>query len=212
MSKTSMTDSKQALRMAKSQKTQAAEVLSRAFMADPVYTAIFPDRDERERALGRLFGAVVGYSLVYGLVHTTPAVEGAACWLAPGNTELSLWRILRTGFGLQRAVASFNAQARREFLAVLAYTDELHKSQAPGPHWYLWAVGVDPERQGQGIGSRLIQPVLTQADQQGVPCYLETQIASNVAFYQKRGFEIVSEGVVPDQEIRIWTMLRQAQR
>jgi ribosomal protein S18 acetylase RimI-like enzyme len=207
-----MTGTKKAIRMVKSQKAQAAEMLARAFLGDPAYTAVFPDSVERERALQRLFGAVAGYSLVYGLVHTTPAVEGVACWLSPGNTELTMWRILRTGFGLQRAVAGFNAQARREFLAVLAYTDEIHKRQAPGPHWYLWAVGVEPGRQGQGIGSRLIQPVLTQADKDGLPCYLETQTASNVAFYQKRGFQVVSEGVVPDQEIKIWTMLRQAQR
>ncbi len=207
-----MTESKESIRMVKSQKAQTAEMLARAFLVDPAYTAVFPDSAERERALQQLFGAVLGYSLVYGLVHTTPAVEGAACWLVPGNTEITLWRILRTGLGLQRAVSRFNAKARREFLAILAYTDEIHKHKAPGPHWYLWALGVEPGRQGQGIGSRLIQPVLTQADKHGVPCYLETMAASNLAFYQKRGFKVVSDGLVPNQEIRIWTMLRKAQR
>ncbi|MGD2041509.1 MAG: GNAT family N-acetyltransferase, partial [Anaerolineae bacterium] len=146
------------------------------------------------------------------LVHTTPAVEGAACWLSPGNTEITLWRILRTGLGLQRAVASFKPQARKEFLAVLAYMDKIHKREAPGPHWYLWALGVEPGHQGQGIGSRLIQPVLARADKDGVPCYLETQTEGNVAFYQKQGFEVVSDGWVPEQEIRVWTMLREPQR
>jgi ribosomal protein S18 acetylase RimI-like enzyme len=205
-----MTESKEPIRLVASQKAQAAQVLARAFLVDPAYAALFPDSVERERALQRLFGAVVGYSLVYGLVHTTPAGEGAACWLSPGNTKVTLWRMLRTGLGLQRAVAGFNPQARREFLAVLAYMDEVHKREAPGPHWYLWALGVEPGCQGQGIGGRLIQPVLTQADKEGVPCYLETQTERNVAFYQRRGFEVVSDGVVPGQGIRIWTMLRTA--
>jgi ribosomal protein S18 acetylase RimI-like enzyme len=187
-------------------------MLARAFLTDPAYTALFPDRAERERALQRLFDAVVGYTLVYGVVHTTPAVEGTACWLSPGNTEVTLWRIARTGFGLQRAVASFNRQARREFLASLNYMDEIHKGKVAGPHWYLWALGVEPGCQGQGIGSQLIQPVLAQADQEGVPCYLETQTEQNVAFYQKRGFEVATEGLVPGQEIRIWTMLREPRR
>jgi GNAT superfamily N-acetyltransferase len=207
-----MTESNEPIRLVASQKAQAAQMLARAFLVDPAYTALFPDSAERGRALQRLFGAVIGYSLVYGLVHTTPGVEGATCWLSPGNTEITLWRILRTGLVLQRAVARFNPRARREFLAVLAYLDEIHKREVPGPHWYLWALGVEPGRQGQGIGGRLLQPVLTQADKDGVPCYLETQTARNVAFYQKRGFKVVNDGAVPNQEIRIWTMLREANR
>jgi ribosomal protein S18 acetylase RimI-like enzyme len=207
-----MTESKEAIPLLASQKAQAARVLGRAFLVDPAYTALFPDDLERAQALPRLFGAVVGYSLVYGLVHTTAEVKGAACWLSPGNTEVTLWRVLRTGLGLYRAVGGFNAQARREFLAVLDHLDEIHKRIAPGSHWYLWALGVEPGSQGQGIGSRLIQPVLDRADFDGVPCYLETQTERNVSFYQKRGFEVVSDGVVPDQGIRIWTMLRESHR
>jgi ribosomal protein S18 acetylase RimI-like enzyme len=203
-------ESKEPISLVASQKAQAAHVLGRAFLVDPAYTALFPDEGERMLALPRLFGAVVGYSLVYGLVHTTPEVEGVACWLSPGNTEVTLWRNLRTGLGLFRAVGGFNAEARREFMAVMGHLDEIHKRLAPEPHWYLWALGVEPGSQGQGIGSRLIQPVLNRADVDGVPCYLETQTEGNVGFYQKRGFEVVSDGVVPDQGIRIWTMLREA--
>lgn len=198
------------VRLAASQKAQATQMLARAFLTDPAYSAIFPDSVERWQALQRLFGAVVGYSLVYGLVHATPAVEGVACWLSPGNAEITLWRMLRTGLGLQRAVISFSPVTRQRVLAVLDYMDEIHKRQAPGPHWYLWLVGVEPDAQGRGIGSRLIQPVLTRADKEGLPCYLETQTESNVAFYQKRGFEVMTDGFVPDQEIRVWTMLRKA--
>jgi ribosomal protein S18 acetylase RimI-like enzyme len=90
--------------------------------------------------------------------------------------------------------------------------DELHKRKVPGPHWYLWALGVEPARQGQGIGSRLIAPVLAQADREGLPCYLETETAGNVAFYQKQGFYVVSDDLVPGQSLRIWTMLREPAR
>ena len=93
-----MTESMEPLRLAASQKGRAAQMLARAFLVDPAYTALFPDPAEREQALQRLFGAVVGYSLVYGLVHTTLAVEGAACWLSPGNTEVTLWS-KQWGFG-----------------------------------------------------------------------------------------------------------------
>ncbi len=207
-----MTELEGVIPLLPSQKAQAAQVLGKAFLTDPAYTAIFPDGEERAQALPSLFGAVVGYSLVYGEVHTTPEVEGVACWLSPGKTQVTLWRNLRTGLGLYRAVGRFNPQARRGFLAVLDYLDGLHKRATPGPHWYLWAVGVEPGRQGRGIGSRLIEPVLNRADEGGLPCYLETQTERNVRFYLKRGFEVVSDSVVTDQGIRIWTMLRDAHR
>ena len=200
----------ESIRLARSQTAQAGEMLAKAFTADPLYAGLFPDEGERAQSLRRMFTAVASYSVVYGVVHTTPAVEGAACWLTPGNTKVTLWRLLRTGLGLQRAVAGFNPKARKAFMATLTYMDGIHERQGLGPHWYLWALGVEPGRQGKGIGSRLIQSALAQADEGGVPCYLETETERNVAFYQKHGFEVVTDGVVPDLGFRIWAMLRTA--
>jgi ribosomal protein S18 acetylase RimI-like enzyme len=204
-----MTESKDPIRLRASQTAEAGDMLGRAFMADPAYTTLFPERTERERALRRMFRGVVGYTLVYGVVHTTTAVEGAACWLSPGNTELTLWRMVRAGLGLLRAVGTFDSGARRNFMAVLAHFDGIHNREVTGPHWYLWALGVEPECQGRGIGGRLLQPALAQADADGVLCYLETESERNVGFYQRRGFEVVHEGIVPDLGFTMWAMLRE---
>ena len=52
------------------------------------------------------------------------------------------------------------------------------------------------------------EPVLTKADAQGVPCYLETQTEGNVAFYRKRGFDTVLEEREPVGDLPIWFMVR----
>jgi ribosomal protein S18 acetylase RimI-like enzyme len=187
-------------------------MMARSFMTYPVYEILFPDAVEREQGLARLFDAVIGYSLVYGRVHTTPAVEGAACWLSPGNARITFWRMLRTGLGLQRAVARLKSKPRREFLEGMAYMDEIHKAAVPGPHWYLWALGVEPGCQGQGIGSRLLQPVLARADSDGLSCYLETHAERNVAFYQRWGFGVLNDDLMPGRGGRMWTMLREPHR
>jgi ribosomal protein S18 acetylase RimI-like enzyme len=206
------TESMEAIRLAASERGRAAEVLARAFQDDPAYRRIVSDGAARSRSLRALFGAVVGYSLRYGNVYTTPAVEGAACWLAPGNTEITFWRMLRTGMGLQRAVARFPQESRQLLLDALGYLDEIHKRLMTRPHWYLWALGVEPTRQGQGIGGTLIQPTLARSDKEGAPCYLETQNERNVAFYQRWGFEVLAEEVVPGLEVRSWSMLREPRR
>ena len=192
-----------------SQKERASEVLTEAFHDDPMWTTIFPDSTERARSLGWLWEALMGYCLVYGEVYTTAEVRGAACWLSPGNTELNFWRSLRTGLGFMRAVMKYEGDSRRRFLDAVDYMDKVHKSLMKRPHWYLWALGVAPEYQGQGIGGTLIQPVLARSDAEGLPCYLETQNEANVAFYQKRGFEVLSETGIPGQDVRVWAMLKE---
>lgn len=90
-------------------------------------------------------------------------------------------------------------------------TETLHKQFAPGPHWYLWGLGVEPTHQDKGVGSALLQPVLREADKDGLPCYLETQNETNLPFYHKHGFAVMSDGVVPKGSLRVWAMVRKPQ-
>jgi N-acetylglutamate synthase-like GNAT family acetyltransferase len=73
-------------------------------------------------------------------------------------------------------------------------------------------LGVEPSSQGQGLGTKLIQPGLARADEMSRLCYLETETESNVAFYQHRGFIVIDEGEVPGYGLKIWTMLRLPRR
>lgn len=208
-----MTEPTEPIHLVTSQKDRASDVLARAFLDDPLYLHILPENDERSQSLRRLFGAVVGYTLRYGQVYTTPLVEGAACWLSPGNTRVTFWRMLRVGLEFQRAVGRMRADARRQLLDALAFTDEIHKRLMAGPdmgsHWYLWALGVSPASQGRGIGGKLIRPVLARSDRGRAPCYLETLNERSVAFYQRWGFEVRSVEVVPEIEVKVWSMIRE---
>jgi predicted N-acetyltransferase YhbS len=80
----------------------------------------------------------------------------------------------------------------RRFAAAMSATEEFHQ-QVEGPHWYLVALGTRPEHQGEGLGSALVELGTARADDQGLPCYLETGTASNVAYYSRRGFEVVGQ-------------------
>jgi ribosomal protein S18 acetylase RimI-like enzyme len=203
-----MKDIIEVVRLVASQKSQAAKTLARAFQEDPMFTYIFPDADQRRKSLAWQWEAVIGYSLDYGEVYTTPDVDGVACWLKPGNTRVTVWRMIRTGIQLQRAFESFRGKTRRVSMEVMSYLDQVHERLINGPHWYLWALGVDPIRQGQGIGGQLIQPILALADQASLPCYLETLAEQDVAFYQKYGFDVSSAGEIPGHGLKAWMMRR----
>ncbi len=187
---------------------QAAETLTQAFRNDPLFLHIDPDETKRVATTRGLWDAIIRLTLIYGEVWTTAAVNGVACWLSPGHTTIGLWQMLRTRLALPRAMLRFGGNARRRTMRVFSYTERLHQRAMPGPHWYLMALGVAPASQGQGIGGSLIRPVLARADADGLPCYLETEIEGNVAFYQKHGFEVVTAEAAPGHSFMLWTMAR----
>jgi ribosomal protein S18 acetylase RimI-like enzyme len=90
----------------------------------------------------------------------------------------------------------------------LSDPDDAVFRQRRSEHWYLLGIGVDPRRQGQGIGSHLLQPVFHSADAAGYCCCLETPKASNVTFYRRHGFEVVSDTDPLDGGPHTWQMAR----
>lgn len=181
-------------------------VLGRAFQDDPLWTAIFPDG--RMRKLVAMFTALSKTTLAAGgIVEVTREVGGAAMWMPPGRNE-GFWAFLRTGFALPRFALGLPARDRTLMLGTLQQFDIRRKHLMPSPHWYLSAVGVDPGRQGEGLGSALVGSGMARADRDGRPIYLETETESNVRFYRRLGFEVIEEAVATGLGLPVWLMCR----
>ena len=58
------------------------------------------------------------------------------------------------------------------------------------PFSYLWFIGVRPEDQNSGKGSRLLNEVIEYSERNNRPIYLETSVDRNLPWYKKHGFEI----------------------
>ena len=187
--------------------TRAGEVLGRAFFDDPMTEYMFPDESARERPNRWLMEKGAVYGLRYGEVYTTSGVDGAAVWLPPGDTDMPMLRMIRAGMAM--APIRIGIRAFRRFIAITDFVEELHHRDMAAKHWYLMLLGVDPDRQGQGIGGVLIEPVVSRADASGLPCYLETMKEINVTFYKKHGFDVVWEGDIPSTGLYLWTMRRE---
>ena len=92
------------------------------------------------------------------------------------------------------------------------YMDKKHRELVPGKHWYLGVLAVDPEYQGKGLGSQLVRGMLTRIDEEGLPCYVETEGEKNVAMYERFGFEVLEEYAIPDTKDKLVAMLREPQK
>lgn len=185
---------------------QYARLLTEAFEDDPLYLKVFQDQKRRSRALAWMHGRVLRYCSLYGLAYTLPDAEGVACWLSPGQTEIGMGRIVRSGLVAMPLV--FGPAAYRRFDYYMDYSGSLRKEHAPESYWYLWVLGVAPHLRGRGLGGRLIRPVLDEADSSGQTCYLETEDEKNVRFYARHGFKIIAEATVPGLQLSTWSMLR----
>ena len=185
---------------------RAAEVLTLAFQEDPVACYVLPEATRRRRVLRRMFRAYLRYGQRHGVISTTPDVEGVAIWLAPGQTTPTLGRLLGSGACLIPLYSGW--KALRRSLAFMEMTTAWHQRYVPEVHWYLLYLGVTPDRQGQGIGSALLQPILARAETEALPCYLETGTARNVGFYERHGFQVLAEGALAHGGPRLWSMLR----
>ena len=90
----------------------------------------------------------------------------------------------------------------------MRYGAGVERVQPTEPHWYLEVLSVRPEHQRQGLGSRLVTPILERADRDHVPCDLETADPDNVAFYRRFGFEVVDPALEVIPGAPTLTMMR----
>ncbi len=183
-----------------------SDVLARAFVHDPFYSFLAGDASERTQRMREGWRAILRHgSADMSETFTTDDHAGVAIWIPPGRGGLSVLESIRQLPSMARL-----AGWRRLRLvgSVMAALEERHRHHAPGDHFYLSALGVDTDRQGEGIGTALTRPVLDRCDRDSIPAYLETAGARNVLLYERLGFEVVEELTLPRTDVHGWLMLR----
>jgi ribosomal protein S18 acetylase RimI-like enzyme len=181
-----------------------AAALAAAFMDDPVPVWATPDERHRPAVLRHFFGCYFDFHQAEGMVFADRERRGAAIWALPGN-----WR---TTAAQDLKIARSFAHPRHwlRAMAVAPGLLGLERKHPPSPpHFYLASVGVTPQAQGQGLGSRLLAPVLEICDSDGIPAYLESSKESNIAFYARHGFRVTAELKLSRRGPTMWPMWRE---
>ncbi|MDQ4015959.1 MAG: GNAT family N-acetyltransferase [Thermoproteota archaeon] len=165
-----------------SDEASTIDVLVRAFSEDPVAQWIWPDSQQYQMyfpSFVRVFG---GKAFTYGSAYYVDGYAAVALWLPPD--VLPDDDMLSSIF--QRSVSE---QSQKDVFRVFDQMGRYHPSE---PHWYLPLMGVDPLKQGKGLGSELMKHALVQCDQDNKPAYLESSNPRNIPFYERYGFELLS--------------------
>jgi GNAT superfamily N-acetyltransferase len=197
------------LQLQPTQIDRASEIAAAAFAEDPMFGYLIPKDSQRLPALTWLMGKAISYSTQYGHTHTTPDLQGIAAWLPPGGFSLHPRQLWQMFWQLQLYALPWQVGWSNlgRWLDVLAATERAHqRDMGDSPHWYLGIMVVHPASQGQGVGSRLLEPVLQRAKDEGLPCYLVTFTEPAVRFYLKNGFKILRREQPAANAPPFWTL------
>jgi ribosomal protein S18 acetylase RimI-like enzyme len=170
-----------------------ADMMGRAFDDDPVVNFLAKQDGERSARIRHFMDvALQKMTFPYGETYVREDFRGAAFWNPPGELPHGL----RFNRGIARALSTF---------------DFLEKRHPKAPHYYLLAIGVDPDHQGKGIGSAMLQPMVERLDREGAPSYLESSKDRNVPLYERFGYRVVEEVRLPKGGPPVWLMWREPQ-
>lgn len=191
------------------QLAQGAMLLARVFQHAPDMTYLLGNESRafQKRTL-RFYQAIIRTGLLYGETYTSPELAGLAVWIKPENNNITLGILLRTR--LLVSLLALGPGPATRFMKSANYLEKLQKEVISEPHWILIQLGVEPRKQGKGLGSWLVQPVLDKADAGGVPCYVESADERNLSFYKRHGFEVRRTGQVPGGGPQGWILIRDA--
>jgi ribosomal protein S18 acetylase RimI-like enzyme len=191
--------------------SEAAGVLSRAFVDDPLINALVPQPREhsaRERHLAGLFQVVLGLQRadgqpVFGVFENGCLIAAA---VVEGTAHAS------AGATIARGLMSLPAMVRAIGWGGVGRSirliEDLTRNHPPKPHLYLNILGVEPSFQRRHCGVAILDHlrtlVETRADLEGV--YLETATDTNVAYYARNGYELIGEFY--PLGVRMWRMFQ----
>ena len=181
----------------------AARLFADAFLDDPGWVAVGPDRRRRRHGVLRRFHRTAldlteRYGgPIYGAFDDARLTGVAATFAAGLYPPPSLRTTLNFLPGFLKAGPAPIVRALR-FSAV---QESGHPHEE---HVYLWFLAVDPTHQHGGIGRALLARVYEEAT---APVYLDTANPANVPYYAGNGFEELGKAAGP-RGATMWFMRR----
>lgn len=171
-----------------------ADILTGAFLADPVWGSLsFPDA-ATQREVSRPFWAFCARAMMrFPTTYVTPGLEAVAVWIPPGEPEMTDEQEEELSALLERLVGAAQAHVVTD---VFDRLNAVHPREEP--HHYLSLLATHEAHRGHGHGTALLAECLERIDAEGAAAYLESTNPANDARYARLGFERRGTVRLPD--------------
>jgi ribosomal protein S18 acetylase RimI-like enzyme len=180
----------------------AARIFADAFLEDPGWVAVGPDRPAHRHGVLRRYhrtalDVIERYGgPIYG-AFADGRLTGVAATFAAGLYPPPAWT-------LAYFVPGFLLAGPGPIVRGLRFSAVQEKGHPHDEHVYLWFLAVDPAHQRGGVGRSLLARVYEDA---GAPVYLDTANPANVPYYASNGYEEIGKAAGP-RGATMWFMRR----
>ena len=163
---------------------QSAKVLSIAMLNNPHHIGVFQgngekERQEIEKMFSELFNNVPGFVFLAKEKEKIVGVMRMKSCIGKVIDDLDIFK------------SEKDIEWRKS-----VWFKEWAMHDPVEQHWHLGPIGVLPTHQGLGIGSLLMERFCKEVDACMAKAYLETDLDKNVRFYEKFGFQVVSNSEI----------------
>jgi ribosomal protein S18 acetylase RimI-like enzyme len=164
---------------------EAAKLLSRAFILTPFSSKVAGGKDEKHRRM-----LEIGFKT---MLEKKPGKKFVAKdnGKIVGVMRMAKWPDCQNSIprGLEKIPTLLFG--RGSALRLFKFRSIWKKHDPKKPHWHIDPIGVLPEMQGKGIGSKLLTYFCEYIDKQNAAAYHETDQEQNVRLYEKFGYRVV---------------------
>lgn len=189
--------------LAAAERPAAIALLADAFADNPLNVAVIGGaRARRQRANAAGIRGLLSVASRVGLVWALrDAGRPVAVLIAAPPGAYPFPR--PPALALLRSLVGQGIRVAGRWHDVFEALDAVHPRE---PHGYLALLGVRTTRQRRGLGGALLDAWLARLDVSGLPAWLETDRAANLAFYGARGFEVRHE--LRALGVPVWCLVR----
>ncbi len=165
-------------------KAHVVHILEQSFATNPSVNYSLPQDTRRAERLRGLLAYSFEVCHEFGEIYLSDDRRACALLVCPEQKRTTWKAIKRDILLIVRSVGLSKVKA------LLDRESKIKTFHPSGLHYHLWYIGVLPEYQQQGIGTRLLQEIMALAKQKNRPIYLETSVPTKLTWYQKAGFEV----------------------
>ena len=189
---------------------KAGVVLADAFQHDAVWRMFFKDEATIDQR-GTLYESPIKYCCKYGDVYASSEhLEGIAAWTSGDRADMTIWRLIRSGAIISgmKALRACTRLALKQSEIFKPLEADRKANMEGRIYIYLMIVGVAAKFQGKGYGKKLLEALIEESEQAGIPIYTETQTEENVRFYEGLGFRPIRQINLPIIDVPQWELIR----
>ena len=167
-----------------SKKALVIDILSESFDENKSVNYVVRQENHRKDRIKELMDYSFNVCNAFGEVWISDDEQACALILHPDRKKTTLSTLLWD------AKLALSVIGLKRIGAVMGRETKIKSFHPKEPFIYLWFIGVKPELQNKGIGSRLLKEIIEDSDINKRPIYLETSTERNLPWYQNHGFKI----------------------